>query len=527
MSSLVPVRRALVSVSDKSDLVPFVRSLVQHGVSIISTGGTATGLASAGIDVIPIDQVTGVPEMMDGRVKTLHPAIHGGLLALRDRPAHIEALEAHGIGPIDLVCVNLYPFERTILEPEITDAEAIEQIDIGGPAMLRSAAKNHRFVTVVTHPSQYDMLATSMRTNDGATTAALRRDLAGAAFSRTAEYDAAIAAWMATQRDDDFPSTLRLTYTHQQDLRYGENPHQRAALYSNPASGDPSVVRATLRSGKALSYNNILDASAALEVVRDLHAAFEDPSAAVVKHTNPCGAALAGDPPEAIVRALAGDPLAAYGGILAVSRPVDAAEAEAIGEHAGFLEVVLAPSFTDAAVERIAGTWPNCRLLEVGGLRRAGRKIDYRSIPGGMLVQQRDVKLPSTSTWAHAAGPTAEETDWSDAAFATVIVKHVNSNAIVLTADRHLLGVGGGQVDRVTACRLAVAKAGDRLRDHPRPIAASDAFFPFDDGPRLLIDAGVKVLVHPGGSRRDQDTMDLCDEREVVCLVTGTRHFRH
>jgi phosphoribosylaminoimidazolecarboxamide formyltransferase/IMP cyclohydrolase len=530
MPDLVPIRRALLSVSDKSDLVPFARSLVEHGARIISTGGTARALADAGIEVIPVDRVTGYPEMMDGRVKSLHPSIHGGLLARRDVDDHIRAMRDHGIEPIDLVCINLYPFEQTILRDGVTRDEAIEQIDIGGPAMIRSASKNHDFVTVVTSPRQYDRVVSEMRRHEGATTLELRRDLAAAAFTRTAEYDTAISAWMGTRRPESFPPMLRLTYAHHADLRYGENPHQQAAVYANPASAEPSVVKARLLHGKPLSYNNLHDGAAALQLVQDLHLSeFDACAAAIIKHANPCGAAVAGSLAEAFERAYDGDPLAAYGGVLAMSTVVDDVAAACIVEGRKFLEVIIAPGFHEAARTMLAERWKSARLLAVGDLHHSpASHMDYKSIPGGMLVQERDLRGADVADWSHAAGPPPNEQLIREAAFIWMVCKHLRSNAIAIGAGGQMIGAGMGQVDRVNACRLAVDRAGDRARlDDRHVIAASDAFFPFPDGPTILIDAGVTCLVHPGGSKRDQETIDLCNQRQVTCLLTGVRHFRH
>jgi phosphoribosylaminoimidazolecarboxamide formyltransferase / IMP cyclohydrolase len=535
--ALMPIRRALISVSDKSDLIPFARALTELGVELISTGGTAAALARAGLKVLSVDQVTGFPEMMDGRVKTLHPAIHGALLGRRDLPAHLQAMQKHNITPIDLVCVNLYPFEQTILQPGISSEHAIEQIDIGGPSMLRSAAKNFQFVTVVTSTDQYDRVISDMHAHEGATSLELRRDLAAAAFTRTAEYDTAISAWMGTRREQPFPSMLRLSYAHQQDLRYGENPHQKAAVYKNPASAEPSVVSAQILHGKELSYNNLHDGAAALELVQDLSELFPGRAAAVIiKHANPCGTAVASALGDAFERAYAGDPLAAYGGILAVNLPIDASAANRITTGQKFMEVIVAPAidgrpaFDPEGLKLLQQRWANVRLLAVNGLRHTGhRKLNYKSIPGGMLVQERDMKLANVNEWRHVAGPRPSEQTLDDAAFAWTIAKHLKSNAVAIGRDGQLLGGGMGQVDRVTACRLAIERAGDRLKgSHPSmAVAASDAFFPFADGPRLLIDAGVKCLIHPGGSKRDQETIDLCEQCGVTCMLTGVRHFRH
>lgn len=533
MSDFVPIRRALISVSDKSDLIPFARALASFGVEIISTGGTAASLSAAGISVVPIDRVTGFPEMMDGRVKTLHPAIHGALLARRDRPSHMDAMRQHGITPIDLVCVNLYPFEETVRRSElesVSEEEVIEQIDIGGPSMLRSAAKNFDAVAVVTSPDQYDRVVADLRVHDGSLPLSLRRELAAAAFMRTAEYDTAISAWMGTRKSAPFPAMLRLNYSRRLELRYGENPHQHAALYADPATIETSVVSATMLHGKPLSYNNIADAAAALQLVQELHALDTTrTAAAIIKHANPCGAAVAADGPGAFSLAYEGDPLAAYGGILALSNTVDERLAEHITEGNKFLEVIVAPEFSERSAAMLGERWKNVRLLATGRFTpAAGRSVEYRSIPGGMLLQERDLKLSDANEWAHVAGPAPSSQLLADAAFIWIVAKHLKSNAVAIARDGQMLGGGMGQVDRVTACKLAIERAGARLRSSQMPaVAASDAFFPFPDGPRLLIDAGVRCLVHPGGSMRDQETIDLCAERGVTCLLTGVRHFRH
>ncbi|MFO0872853.1 MAG: bifunctional phosphoribosylaminoimidazolecarboxamide formyltransferase/IMP cyclohydrolase [Phycisphaerales bacterium] len=560
---LVQVRRALLSVSDKSGVVDLARVLAAHGVEIVSTGGTAKALRDAGLAVVPIEGLTGFPEMLDGRVKTLHPKVHGGLLARRDDAAHEAAAREHGIPMIDLVCVNLYPFERTVAQADVGFPEAIEQIDIGGPSMIRSAAKNHDFVVVVTDPSQHERVLAALAAHDGATPLALRRELAAAAFARTAGYDAAIAAWMQRRAGpsaeiapapiaDQFPPALLIAAQRVDELRYGENPHQRAAVYRDASDAGPSVVGAALRHGKPLSYNNLNDAAAALEAAQDLHAVFGGlPAAVVVKHTNPCGAASAASAREAFVGAYEGDPIAAYGGIVAFSCPVDAHAAEAMVEGDKFLEVVVAPSFEPGAVELLGQRWRNVRLLAVGALdlptttRLARPSRTLRSIPGGYLVQERDATIASPETWTHAAGPAPDKPMLASAAFAWTVVKHLKSNAVCIASGLQLVGAGAGQMDRVASCRIAVEKSLGRpgeprtttegrhsgLRrqtsDQPALVAASDAFFPFADGPRILVDAGVKCIVHPGGSKRDEETLALCRERDVTCLLTGVRHFRH
>jgi len=530
MSDLAPVRTALLSVSDKTEIVPFARALVERGVQLLSTGGTARVLQEAGVPVRLVEDLTGFPEMMGGRVKTLHPKVHGGILARREDPEHRSAMEAHDIGPIDLVCVNLYPFEKTVADPAVALEEAVEQIDIGGPAMVRSAAKNFEHVVVVTDPGQYDRVVSSLVQHEGATPRALRLELAAAAFARTAAYDAAISSYLLRREEEGFPEVLDLRYVKKQPLRYGENPHQEAALYADPASTGQSVVAADLLHGKALSYNNILDAAAALELVKE--ARRMDPALAaccVVKHANPCGFATAATVAEAAEAALAGDPLAAFGGVFASSEPLDAEAAEQLCAEGVFLEVVAAPAFDDDALALLQGRWKNVRLLAVGRSSPSqGRKVELRSIPGGLLLQDRDTRLPSPTDWRLAAGPQPDPQTIKAAASVALAVKHARSNAVALGLPRQegavLVGLGAGCVDRVGACEQAVRKAGERARG---AIAASDAFFPFPDGPQRLIDAGVRVIVQPGGSVRDEETFALCQEKGVSCLVTGVRAFRH
>ena len=574
------MQRALLSVSDKSGLVEFAQALAANGVEIVSTGGTAKALMAAGISVVPIEKLTGFPEMMDGRVKTLHPRVHGGLLGRRDVPEHVAAMKEHGIAPIDLVCVSLYPFANTIAKAGVTEEEAIEQIDIGGPAMIRSASKNYEFVTVVTSPDQYARVVADMTANHGATTPTLRKQLAAEAFDHTAKYDTMIAAWMARVEANigvnvganvganELPDTIQVALTRKAKLRYGENPHQYAALYRDMAQQDGGIVDAHTVEGKPLSYNNILDAAAAFELVKDLVAltthksnasgdtvslsAHADGSikhagaaktkiasenqvaACVVKHTNPCGAAIGANAADAFDKAYSGDPLAAYGGIVAISARLSAADATNIAKPDRFLEVVVAESFEPEAVAILAARWKNVRLLAVGSMRRAPTNaLQLRSVPGGVLVQERDGAVDAATEFKLTAGPAPSEALRQDAEFLAVIAKHLKSNAVCVGAQQTLWGAGAGQMDRVASCKHAIEKAQLKLQAsiaHPTTIvvtAASDAFFPFDDGPRLLIDAGVKCLVHPGGSKRDGDTETLCKNRGVTLLVTGTRHFRH
>ncbi|MCZ6493854.1 MAG: bifunctional phosphoribosylaminoimidazolecarboxamide formyltransferase/IMP cyclohydrolase [Planctomycetota bacterium] len=529
MSDLVPIRHALICVSDKTGLPAFAGALADLGVQIVCTAGTAAILAEAGIKVRRTEEITGFEEIAGGRVKTLHTAIHGAVLARRNVEADLEALRRHGINPIDLVCVNLYPFEETILDENVADSEAIEQIDIGGPALLRSAAKNHQFVTVVSSPDQYERVINELQANNGATSLDLRRDLAVTAFHRTAEYDSCISAWMASSREGAFPSILRLKYIRKSELRYGENPHQEAAAYIDPASAEPSVLSGEVLHGKPLSYNNIHDAAAALELIQDLDELYSGRCcAAIIKHTNPCGVGVADTSAAAFDLAYNGDPRAAYGGVLAVNSRIDKTTSQRICEGEKFLEVIVAPDFDQPAHEMLGDRWKNVRLLAVGTLKAGGnRQMTYKSIVGGMLVQERDASPADLGQWNHAAGPAPSAAMHANAAFVWSVVKHLKSNAVAIGRAGQLIGAGAGQLDRVSACRIAIDKAGDRIKGDPEAIAASDAFFPFTDGPQLLIEAGIRCIVHPGGSKRDQDTLDLCNEHNVTCLLTGIRHFRH
>ena len=600
MKQTNPIQRALLSVSDKSGVVEFAKALAANGVEIVSTGGTAKALMAAGIAVVAIEKLTDFPEMMDGRVKTLHPRVHGGLLGRRDMPEHVASMKEHGIVPIDLVCVSLYPFANTIAKVGVTEEEAIEQIDIGGPAMIRSASKNYEFVTVVTTPDQYARVMNEMAANSGATTLPLRKQLAAEAFDHTAKYDTMIAAWMlgtlANQGVDqntvaasaqpathagvspvksvahdevrELPETMQVSLKRSAQLRYGENPHQTAALYRNAAETDGAIVDAQTVEGKPLSYNNILDAAAAFELVKDLvaltthnvnasggapnagasaqgfvahvgavqtnNASVNQVAACVVKHTNPCGAAIGANAADAFDKAYAGDPLAAYGGIVAISARLTAADASNIAKPDRFLEVVVAESFEPEAIAILAARWKNVRLLAVGSMRRAtSNALQLRSVPGGVLVQESDGTVDDAADFKLTAGPAPSDALKRDAEFLAVIAKHLKSNAVCVGSGQTLWGAGAGQMDRVASCKHAIEKAQLKLQAsiaHANTMvvtAASDAFFPFDDGPRLLIDAGVKCLVHPGGSKRDGDTETLCKNRGVTLLVTGTRHFRH
>jgi phosphoribosylaminoimidazolecarboxamide formyltransferase/IMP cyclohydrolase len=555
MPDLAPIKRALLSVSDKTGLVELARFLASQGVQLVSTGGTARALRDAGLAVVPIDDLTGFPEIMDGRVKTLHPKVHGGLLFVRDNPAHVEQARAQEISPIDLVCVNLYPFEATIEKSGVTHEEAIEQIDIGGPSMLRSAAKNFEHVTVLTSPAQYERVIEEMKASQGRTTRSLRAQLAQEVFAITSRYDAAIAAYLARGGDSIFPPLLSLSFVRSEELRYGENPHQRAAVYRTlrreaaPGAHEPSVASAEQLHGKELSYNNLLDAAAALSLAVALRRVDPTrPGAVVVKHTNPCGAAIAASGFDAIDHAIAGDPIAAYGGILAVNFQLDAAAARRLESKDLFLEVIIAPSFEPEALSMLRARWANVRLLAVGSPPAdvsaspshiaPQAQVEYRSIPGGLLAQERDLRLAARSELTHAAGPAPTPVTLELAMFLEAVVRSLTSNAVCIgNAAKgrdggvlRLLGAGAGQMDRLTSSRLAVEKAqaslASPLKGHGT-LAASDAFFPFPDGPELLISAGVTAIVHPGGSKRDGETFDLCNARNATCLTSGLRHFRH
>jgi len=534
MSDLIPIKRALISVFDKSGLADFAKALHNElGVQLISTGGTARFLRELGLAVTDVSEVTGFPEMMDGRVKTLHPKIHGGLLAIRDNPEHKAAMDKHGIAPIDLVCINLYPFEKTVSKPGVTFEEAIENIDIGGPSMVRSAAKNHQYVLIVTSPQQYQNVLADLRKNKGACALETRLTHAQAAFTHTAAYDARISEYLASQINrqepkagTELPPALTLSLTKKQDLRYGENPHQKGALYIDRQPAEPSVAFAKQHHGKELSYINLLDADGALSAVRE----FADPAACIVKHTTPCGCAAASDLPGAFKKAYDGDPLAAFGGIVALNRTVDLQTAHAITSIDKLLEVIVAPDYTPDALDLLKSRWKNVRLLEVGpiwgnGQMTAGSgEFHMHRIVGGYLVQQRDLVGLDEANWkvASTRPPTSQEMD--DLRFAWLVCKHVKSNAIVIAKDRMLLGAGAGQMDRPAAARLAIEKAGPRAKS---AVAASDAFFPFPDGPELLISAGITAIIQPGGSLQDKLTVDLVNQRGVAMVFTGQRHFKH
>ncbi len=524
MTDPLPLRRALLSVSDKTGLVPFAAALATRGVEILSTGGTAAALAAAGVPVKEVAAHTGFPEILDGRVKTLVPAIHGGILGRRDAPRHQAEMAEHGIAPIDLVAVNLYPFEETVARGAAF-AECIENIDIGGPAMLRSAAKNHEFVVVLTDPGQYEAVLSELAAAGG-TSAALRRRLAAAAFARTAAYDAAITAWFAAAENTPFPAHISLTGTLRQELRYGENPHQRAAFYANGTrAGVASAIQAQ---GKALSYNNLNDTDAAYECVAE----FAAPSVVIVKHANPCGVASAETLTAAWDLALRCDPVSAFGGIVAVNRELDAATAEKIATI--FTEVIIAPAASDEA-KTILARKKNVRLLLAGSLPDpAVPGLAFRSLAGGFLVQTRDAGQTGEADLKVVTKRAPSSAERADLLFAFRVAKHVRSNAIVYAKGGATVGVGAGQMSRVDAARMGAWKAAEATcaAGLGAPLtqgsaAASDAFFPFADGLEVIAEAGASAVIQPGGSIRDDEVIAAADRNGMTMVFTGMRHFRH
>ncbi|MEO0389604.1 MAG: bifunctional phosphoribosylaminoimidazolecarboxamide formyltransferase/IMP cyclohydrolase [Pseudomonadota bacterium] len=523
---LYPIRRALISVSDKTGLIPFAQALAGHGVDLLSTGGTAATLRAAGLEVQDVSDVTGFPEMMDGRVKTLHPAVHGGLLALRDNPDHRAAMDAHGIGAIDLVVVNLYPFEQTVARGA-DYAEAIENIDIGGPAMIRSAAKNHRAVTVIVDVEDYDDVVAEMATHSGATTYALRQRLARTAYGRTAAYDAAVSTWLA-QQTGGVPRRRVFAGTLAAEMRYGENPHQTAAFYTD-GSAAPGVATAQQHQGKPLSYNNVADTNAAFELISE----FQDgPACAIIKHANPCGVATGATLAEAYTRAFDCDRTSAFGGIIALNRPLDDATAKAI--TAIFTEVVIAPGASDAA-RAIFAAKPNLRLLTTEGLADpTAAALAFTQVAGGLLVQDKDTGQRAAQDLRVVTKLAPTDAQMADLRFAWTVAKHVKSNAIVYAAGGATVGIGAGQMSRVDSTRIAARKAQDMAqtlgRDAPLTkgsVVASDAFFPFADGLLTAAKAGATAVIQPGGSMRDDEVIAVADDAGLAMVFTGMRHFRH
>jgi len=523
VSDVVPIRTAIISVSDKMGIVDLAMGLRLAGVRILSTGGTRSHLEKSGIEVEDVSEYTGFPEMLDGRLKTLHPRIFGGILAKRDDPDHMETIDEYDIAPIDLIVVNLYPFAATAARPGATRDEIVEQIDIGGPSLVRAAAKNHAHVAVATSSEQYGDLLAALESTGGTDTE-LRRRLAHEAFEHTAAYDRGIADYLSGESMlRDFPPTIHLEYRRKATLRYGENPHQRAAVYGDPRVRTANLVAARQISGKELSYNNLLDLDAALEIVRGL----TSPAASVIKHNNPCGAASADKLAIACSKALAGDPLSAFGSVLGFNRTVDLATAEVLCEPGLFIEAIVAPEFEAAAVGLLTSKprWrENVRLLQVGRLDEPAPTIQRRFISGGVLVQDTDNLASVPLQWETVTDNDVPGALWDDLAFGWEMVRHVKSNAIVLAKNASLIGVGAGQMSRVDSVEIAIEKAGDRAAGS---ILASDAFFPFADSISAAADAGVRAIIQPGGSRRDDEVIDACDRHGIAMVMTGRRHFRH
>jgi phosphoribosylaminoimidazolecarboxamide formyltransferase / IMP cyclohydrolase len=519
------IRRALISVSDKTGVADFARGLAKLGVEIVSTGGTAGVLREAGIEVIDVADVTGSPEILDGRVKTLHPRVHAALLAVRDDPDHRATLEDEGIEPIDLVCVNLYPFERVVAGTDVSEAEAIENIDIGGPTMIRAAAKNHRYVAVVVTPESYDAVLAELEESGGSITLETRHWLANEAFAVTARYDAAISRWFG-MRYEEFPSYWVMPHEKFLELSYGENPHQRAALYTEVGARSHVLSGVGKLHGRALSFNNVLDLDAARRLVDE----FEGPAAAIVKHNNPCGAAIGETIAEAYEKALACDPISAFGGVIVLNRGVDKALAERL--HEAFVEVLLAPGYEEDALERLCQK-EAVRILEEPERRSyEPRERDVKRVHGGLLVQDPDRVLEDRSSMSVVTKVEPSEDQWADLLFAWKVCRHVRSNAIVFATDGATIGIGAGQMSRVDSVRIAIDKARAARDEEAAALlsgssVASDAFFPFPDGPTAATEAGASALIQPGGSRRDDEVVAACDAAGAAMVFTGRRHFRH
>jgi phosphoribosylaminoimidazolecarboxamide formyltransferase/IMP cyclohydrolase len=516
----VRIRRALLSVSDKRGLIDFARGLTDLGVEIVSTGGTAQELASGGIESRAVEDYTGFPEMLDGRVKTLNPRIFAGLLAIRSETDHVDTLNDHEIEPIDLVCVNLYPFQAVAARRGVEDHDVIENIDIGGPSLIRAAAKNHPFTAVVVTPESYDAVLEELRQNDGRLSSRTRESLALEAFALTARYDTAISRWFA-EREEDFPVQYTRSYEKVLDLPYGENPHQRAAYYSEVGARTHLMSMVSKLHGRELTFNNLLDLDAGRRLVDD----FELPAAVIIKHNNPCGAAIAAGAEQAFERALATDPQSAYGGIYCFNRKIDRSLAEKL--HAQFAEVIFAPGYDEDALE-VLEQKPNVRLLESQERRRIPvTEHDVKRVRGGILVQDRDTGLEERENMDVVTRRKPTEGEWGEMLFAMRVCKHVRSNAIVLSTGLGTAGIGAGQMSRIDSVRLAVGKAAEVAIDLSGAVMASDAFFPFADGAQLGIEAGVQAIIQPGGSQRDGEVIDACDKAGVAMVFTARRHFHH
>ncbi len=508
--------RALISVSDKTGVIDFAKGLRAAGIEIISTGGTKTALEEAGIETISIDEVTGFPEMMDGRVKTLHPKIHGGLLGRRDSESHMEAMEKEAIQPIDIVCVNLYPFKETILKPETTEADAIENIDIGGPSMLRSAAKNHAFVTAIVDPVDYAIVLAEIQ-QEGHTSLETRRKLAAKVFRHTAAYDALIGQYLTEAVGEKDPENLTLTYTRKQDLRYGENSHQEAAFYQVALPTSYSIASAEQLHGKELSFNNIRDADAALRIMRE----FTEPTVVALKHMNPCGIGSGETIFSAWEAAYAADPVSIFGGIIVLNREVDLVSAQAMTQL--FLEIIIAPSYSEEALA-VLKTKKNLRLLQVNFSNVEGNANEMVSVLGGLLVQQDDRAMEEPESWTVVTDRQPTKEEQAAMAFAWKAVKHVKSNAIVVANQQQTLGIGAGQMNRVGSVKLAIEQAGAKAET---AALASDAYFPMDDSVEYAAKHGIKAIIQPGGSIKDQASIDMANKYGIAMVFTGVRHFRH
>ena len=516
----VRIARAVLSVSDKTGIVDFARGLAELGVELISTGGTATALREAGLDVRPIEDFTGFPEIMDGRVKTLHPRLYAGLLALRDNPSHMEAAREQDVQFVDLVCVNLYPFEAWANRRGVTEHEVLEHIDIGGPTMIRAAAKNFAFTAVVVKPESYDAVLQELRDGDLKLSLPTRENLAAEAFAYTARYDTAISRWFA-EKQGDFPELMMSAYEKVTDLSYGENPHQRAAYYSQVGARMHVLSQVRQLGGKDLSFNNVLDINAGRLLVQE----FEVPACAIIKHNNPCGVAIGSSAIEAYRRAFACDPVSAFGGVICFNRPIDAELAEALTGQ--FVEVVIAPGVGEDAIA-VFSAKPNLRVLEDGERRRVNiSEWDLKRVVGGLLVQDRDLDLEDRSEMEVVTERKPSEHEWGEMLFAWKVCKHVRSNAIVLSRDLASVGIGAGQMSRVDSVRIAIDKARAGGADLSGGALASDAFFPFSDGPQLAVEAGITAVIQPGGSVRDHEVVEAADAAGISMVFTGRRHFRH
>jgi phosphoribosylaminoimidazolecarboxamide formyltransferase / IMP cyclohydrolase len=521
----VPVRRALISVSDKTGVVEFARGLARLGVAIVSTGGTAAALREGGVEVTDVAELTGSAEILDGRVKTLHPRLHAALLAVRDEPEHVATLEAEGIEPIDLVCVNLYPFEQAVGGAEVDEDEAIENIDVGGPTMIRAAAKNHRYVAVVVKPESYDAVLAELEESEGRLSAETRHWLANEAFAVTARYDAAISRWFGL-RYEAFPSHWVMSHEKFLELSYGENPHQRAALYLEAGARSHVLSRVAKHHGRELSFNNVLDLDAARKLLDEL----DEPACVIVKHNNPCGAAIGEDAGAAYEAALACDPMSAFGGVIAFNRPIDRDLAERL--HANFVEVLIAPAYDPAGLE-VLQRKEAIRILEATEQRSyESRERDVKRVRGGLLVQEPDRISESRGSMEVVSKAAPSEAQWSDLIFAWKLCRHVRSNAIVIAKGGATIGIGAGQMSRVDSVRIAIDKCHEARGEDAHALlagsaVASDAYFPFADGPRFAIDAGATAFIQPGGSKRDHEVVAAIDEAGAAMVFTGRRHFRH